>query len=77
MDNKQCFTCKEYKDLDLFFVDRRKYQVKADKGRCKVCIECEKKKALKHMEILKFSFEENKFVTIKFDKVCDVINYFK
>ena len=77
MNTKQCFNCKEHLPLEDYHLDRRKYQVPADKGRCKVCIKCELKRALKNMEIMVFSFKENDFITTKFADSFEVINYFK
>lgn len=76
METKKCFTCKQELPLSDFDVDRRKYQLKADKGTCKVCKECEYKKALVDMSTIKFDFEINKFTIIKFESKEEVDKFF-
>lgn len=74
---KKCFTCKVEKPLSEFEVNRMKYQVKADLGTCIVCKECELAKAIKTLSVIKYDFEQGKFVLIKFNTENEVINYFK
>lgn len=75
LDKKQCFKCKKYLNLNKFSLDRRKYQLPHDKGRCKVCIKCNKEDALINMSTIRFNFQENKFETIEF-KSKNQINIF-
>jgi len=75
LEKKQCFQCKKHLILDRFSLDRRKYQLPTDKGRCKVCIKCNKNNALKDMSTIRFNFKENKFETIEF-KSKNQINIF-
>jgi hypothetical protein len=44
---KKCFNTKNNLPLFLFKKDSSKYQIQADKGRCKVCRICDLKKSLK------------------------------
>jgi hypothetical protein len=77
MNTKQCFNCKERLPIEDFQPDNRKYQVPADKGKCKVCIKCTLKKAIVNLEVFHFCFEANDFITVKFENSIEVINYFK
>jgi hypothetical protein len=77
MDTKQCFNCKKHKPLTKFAVDRRKYQLPPDKGRCKVCIACDKEKSLRLMETIYFCFDTNRFQTRVFKNKKDVVDYYK
>lgn len=76
MDSKKCFQCKKELLLSEFDIDRRKYQIKADKGRCKVCKECEYMNALRDMSVIRFNFDENKFIITKFETKKEVNNFF-
>ena len=76
METKQCFTCKQELPLSDLDVDTRKYQLKADKGTCKVCKECEYEKALVDMSTIKVNFETNKFDIINFETVDEVNKFF-
>jgi hypothetical protein len=76
MESKKCFTCKIEKPLNQFDIDRMKYQLKSDKGTCKVCKECELNKALKTLSIIRYNFEIMKFEIINFDNADEVLNYF-
>jgi hypothetical protein len=77
METKQCFTCKQELPLSEFDIDRKDYQVKADKGTCKVCKECEYKRAVEQMSTIKFNFGTNKFDIINFETVDEVNKFFK
>ena len=72
---KECFYCKIEKPLSEFNIDRRKYQLKADKGTCKVCNECYREKSIKDKSVIFFNFDIDKFEIIKFDTEQEVINY--
>jgi len=74
---KQCFNCKVYKNLTDFDIDNRKYQLKVDMGRCKVCIQCEITKTLADLSCCRFNYDTNKFEVIKFDNKEQVLLYFK
>lgn len=72
---KKCFHCKIEKPLEEFNIDRRKYQLKADKGTCKVCNKCYREKSIKDKSVIFFNFETDKFEIIKFETEQEVINY--
>jgi predicted metal-binding protein len=76
MESKKCFTCKIEKTLNQFDVDRMEYQLKTDKGTCKVCKDCELNKALKTLSIIRYNFEIMKFEIINFNNHDEVLNYF-
>jgi hypothetical protein len=46
MEFKKCFNTKKKLPLFMFQKDNSKYQLKADKGTCKVCRYCNIKKSL-------------------------------
>ena len=70
---KKCFTCKRKYPLFFFLNDDSKYQVKAEKGKCKVCRFCNIKRSLKTNSI--FARVEGKFTTIEMSKF-EIIKYF-
>lgn len=76
MDSKKCFRCKIEKPLSEFDVDRMKYQLKNDKGTCKVCKDCEFQRALELLSVCRFNFETEKFEVIKFKDIKEVYVYF-
>jgi hypothetical protein len=73
---KKCFNCKELLTLDKFDIDKIKYQLKSDKGTCKVCIECEIERTLNDLSTVKFNYEINKFEVIKFENKEEVKQYY-
>lgn len=75
-ETKKCFACKKELPLTYFAVDRRKYQLKSDKGTCKVCFDCEEERALKTLSLIRFNFQKNEFEIITFETKEDVYNYF-
>ena len=70
---KVCFKCKRKYPLFFFLNDDSKYQVKAEKGKCKVCRFCNIKRSLKTNSI--FARVEGKFTTIEMSKF-EIIKYF-
>ena len=70
---KKCFTCKRKYPLFFFLDDDSKYQVKAEKGKCKVCRFCNIKSSLKTNSI--FARVDGKFTTIEMSKF-EIIKYF-
>ena len=70
---KKCFRCKRKYPLFFFLNDDSKYQVKAEKGKCKVCRFCNIKLSLKTNSI--FARVEGKFTTIEISKF-EIIKYF-
>ena len=72
----QCFKCKQHKELNNFKENKRAYQVKAYKGKCLVCIDCDFKRALNDLSVIRFNFEINKFEITKFKNDLDVLSFF-
>jgi len=70
---KKCFSCKRNLPLFLFLKDNSKYQVKAEKGKTKVCRLCNIKRSLKTNSI--FARVDGKFITIEMSKF-EIIKYF-
>jgi hypothetical protein len=70
---KKCFNTKNNLPLFLFKKDSSKYQIQADKGRCKVCRICDLKKSLKHGGV--FARFENKYQFQKMNRL-QIIKYF-
>ena len=66
METNECFHCKIKKPLEDFDINRRKYQIKADKGRCIGCKQCYREKSIKDKSVILFNFEINNFDIIKF-----------
>ena len=52
--------------LDNFSINSRKYQLKADKGRCILCHTCTKARALRDMKLIILNTEKQKFETLYF-----------
>ena len=77
METLKCFECQVNKPLDNFSVNRRHYQIKAYKGRCMVCQKCSLFRALETLKLVRFSFEDNKFIVIEFKDANEVIEFFK
>ena len=77
MENKRCFECKKIKTLDCFSVNSRKYQLKADMGRCIVCHTCIKARALRDMKLIILNDETQKFETLYFKSKDQVLKHIK
>jgi hypothetical protein len=75
MDKKRCFECKKIKTLDCFTVNPRKYQLKADMGRCIVCHACTKARALRDMKLIILNDETQKFETLYFKSKNQVLKH--
>lgn len=72
---KKCFHCKIEKPLEEFSINRRKYQIKADQGRCIGCKQCYLEKSIKDKSVIFYNFEAEKFEIIKFETEQEVINF--
>jgi formate hydrogenlyase subunit 6/NADH:ubiquinone oxidoreductase subunit I len=77
MEKKRCFECKKIKTLDCFTVNSRKYQLKADMGRCIVCHSCTKARALRDMKLIILNSETQKFETLYFKSKNQVLKHIK
>lgn len=77
MESKKCFECRKLKTLDCFPVNTRKYQLKADLGRCIVCHSCTKARALRDRKLVVFNHETDKFDIIEFKSKNQIDKYFK
>ena len=77
METKRCFSCKKFKPLNSFTPNKRKYQLKADKGRCLVCYSCTKKRITENMSAISFNFETNKYDIIRFTTKKSLSEYLK
>lgn len=75
MEVKKCFKCGKEKSLDEFKIDRMKYQLPSDKGRCKVCKDCDLFRAMMTKSICRYNFELKKFEVIKFETRDEVYDY--
>ena len=58
-------------------INNRKYQVAKEKGKCVACNECEYKRAVERMGIVRFNFELDKFEVINFENINQLNEYFK
>lgn len=72
---KKCFYCKIEKPLEAYQVNNRKYQVKADKGRCISCKQCFMEQSIKDLSVIYFNFEINKYEIVKFETKEQVIKF--
>ena len=75
---KRCFTCHRLKPLIWFKINKRKYQLKSDKGRAVNCRLCNVKRLIKQNgEVLKYNYVTNKYdaVTIKINLI-NIIKYY-
>jgi hypothetical protein len=72
---KICFSCKRNLPLFLFLKDDSKYQVKAEKGKTKVCRVCNIKRSLKTNSI--FARVDGKFITIEKSKIQIIKHFLK
>jgi hypothetical protein len=77
MESKRCFECKKIKKLDNFSINPRKYQLKADKGRCIVCHTCIKARALRDMKLIILNAETQKFETLYFKSNNQVLKHIR
>lgn len=72
----KCFTCKIEKPLEKYKPNKRKYQTKAYKGMCMVCKKCSLHKALVELQVVRYDYEENKFIIINFKDANEVMEFF-
>lgn len=75
-DTITCFNCKQKKDIKSFKENKRSYQVKAYKGRCLVCIDCDFKRSVNDLSVIRFNFESKKFDITNFNNELEVLSFF-
>lgn len=73
---KECFNCKVEKPLSCF-EPAVKFVLRSDYGTCRVCRECEFKRALKDKSKVSFNIITEKFEVLRFETDQEVIKYFK
>ena len=74
-ETKKCFYCKIEKPLEDFSINKRKYQVKQEKGRCISCKQCFLEQSIKDLSVIYFDFELNKYIIEKFETAEEVIKF--
>lgn len=74
-ETKKCFYCKIEKPLNCFSINKRKYQVKEEKGRCISCKQCFLEQSIKDLSVIYFDFELNKYIIEKFETAEEVIKF--
>lgn len=74
-ETKKCFYCKIEKPLEYFSINKRKYQVKQEKGRCISCKQCFLEQSIKDLSVIYFDFELNKYIIEKFETAEEVIKF--
>lgn len=75
---KRCFTCNRLKPLIWFKINKRKYQLKSDKGRAVNCRLCNVKRLIKQDgQIIKYNYAINKYEPIKIKtNLINLIKYY-
>ncbi len=75
MESLRCFECKIEKPLEKFAPNKRKYQVKSNKGRCMVCKKCVLHNAVTKLSVVRYDFDENTFKIIKFNDPNEAVEF--
>ena len=76
METLKCFKCHIEKPLEKFKDNYRKYQLKSNKGKCIVCKLCSLQDALNTLSVVRYDYEENKFIVTAFQNKCEVVEFF-
>jgi hypothetical protein len=63
--------------LDEYTDNKRIYTLKTDMGKNRVCKICNFDSAVKKKSLVKYDFEQSKFVVIKFNNIGEVGEYFE
>jgi len=74
---KQCFQCRRMLSLDEYTDNKRIYTLKTDMGKNRVCKICNFDSAVKKKSLVKYDFEQSKFVVINFNNIGEVGEYFE
>jgi hypothetical protein len=72
----KCFKCGIDKPLEKYKDNNRKYQIKGNQGKCIVCKLCSLQNTLNTLSVVRYDYEENKFVVIPFQNKCEVVEFF-
>ena len=75
METLKCFECKIEKSLSKYAPNRRKYQVKANKGMCIICKKCSLYNAITKLYVVRYNFDESKFDIIKFKDANEAVEF--
>lgn len=63
--------------LDEYTDNKRIYTLKTDMGKNRVCKICNFDRAVKNKSVVRYDYEQSKFVVIKFNNICEVGEYFE
>ena len=63
--------------LDEYTDNKRGYALKTDMGKNRVCKICNFDSAVKNKSLVKYDFEQSKFVVINFNNIGEVGEYFE
>jgi hypothetical protein len=63
--------------LDEYTDNKRIYTLKTDMGKNRVCKICNFDQAVKNKSLVKYDFEQSKFVVINFNNLGEVGEYFE
>jgi hypothetical protein len=74
---KQCFQCRRMLSLDEYTDNNRIYKLKIDMGKNIVCKICNFNRAVKNKSVVRYDYEQSKFVVIKFNNIGEVGEYFE
>jgi len=74
---KQCFQCRRMLSLDEYTDNKRIYTLKTDMGKNRVCKICNFDRAVKNKSVVRYDYEQSKFVVIKFNNIGEVGEYFE
>jgi hypothetical protein len=74
---KQCFQCRRMLSLDEYTDNKRIYTLKTDMDKNRVCKICNFDRAVKNKSVVRYDYEQSKFVVIKFNNIGEVGEYFE
>lgn len=72
----RCFKCSTNKDDSEFSLNRMKYQIKAYKGKCFMCKDCQVSEAVKRGGTAYYDFEEKTFKVIELKTKQEAVDFF-
>jgi hypothetical protein len=74
---KQCFKCRRMLPLHEYTDNKRIYTLNTDMGKNRVCKICNFDSAVKQKSLVKYDYEQSKFVVINFNNIGEVGEYFE